>query len=138
MSAVIPESYTDLLKAPVVVGFATVNPDNTPQVTPVWCDYDGKHILINTARGRRKTENIEHNPAVAVLAIDPQNPYRYLEVRGKVVEITEEGAIDHIDQLAQQYVGKQPYYGAVAPAEQRDRVTRVILKIQPERVTHQG
>ena len=134
----IPEAYIDLLEQPVVVSFTTMMPDGQPQATPVWCSYDGTHILVNTAKGRRKDKNVRANPKVAVLAIDPQNPYRYLEVRGEVVEITEEGGVDHINQLAQMYVGKSQYYGGFAPAEAAERETREILKIKPLSTTSMG
>ena len=88
----IPEKHRDLFDKPVFASLATIMPDGTPQVTPVWCDYDGRHIIINTAKGRVKDRNMRRNPAVALAVMDPANPYRYLEVRGKVTEITEQGA----------------------------------------------
>src|SRR5258708_7856034 len=97
MAGVIPENYLDLFDKKAFAHVATLMPDGTPQVTPVWVDYDGEHILINSARGRRKDKNMESNPAVALSIQDPDNPYRYLEVRGPVVEITEAGASAHID-----------------------------------------
>lgn len=132
--ATIPESHQNLLQAPVFVTLATIMPDGHPQATIVWCDYDGTNILINTAQGRQKDINMRRNPKVAVLAMDPDNPYRYLEVRGTVEEITEEGALEHINQLAKAYVGAPSYYGHAAPAEQQQRETRLLLKIRPEHV----
>jgi len=107
-------------------------PDGTPQVTPVWCDYDGRHIIINTAKGRVKDRNMRRNPAVALAVMDPANPYRYLEVRGKVTEITEQGADAHIDRQAKKYlkVDKYPYR---SPGE-----VRVLFKITPERTSSVG
>jgi PPOX class probable F420-dependent enzyme len=113
-------------------------PNGQPQATPVWCEWDGTHILINTAKGRQKDENVRNNPKVAVVAIDPENPYRYLEVRGEVVEITEEGGMEHIDKLAKMYVGKDKYYGEVAPAEAAEGVTREIIKIEPQHTSSMG
>ncbi len=134
MSATIPESHRDLLDGPVVVALATVMPDGQPQLSPVWCSFDGTYIWINTARGRQKDKNLSERPMATILAIDPNNPYRYLEVRGTVAESTEEGAVEHINQLARLYTGKSSYYGEVQPAELAKKETRVIYKIRPKRV----
>ena len=92
MAAKIPEQYRDLLEKPIVVGLATMLPNGQPQVTPVWADFDGEHIRVNTAAGRQKQKDMAARPQVTVLAIDPSNPYRYLEVRGKVSKISKEVA----------------------------------------------
>lgn len=134
MTEQIPESHIDLLNDPVYVNLATVMPDGQPQVTVVWASYDGEYVLINSTRDRQKTRNIERHPKVTVLAVDPDNPYHYLEIRGEVEEITEEGALEHIDQLAQQYAGVDKYYGGVAPADMEGKQTRVIYKIKPTHV----
>jgi PPOX class probable F420-dependent enzyme len=131
MSEVIPEKYLDLFDKKAFANLATLMPDGTPQVTPVWCSYDGQHILINSARGRQKDKNMRANPAVALSLMDPDNPYRYLEVRGRVAEITEEGADAHIDQLAKKYLGADKY-------PWRGGETRVIYKIEPHHVTSMG
>src|SRR5262245_24385613 len=89
MAGVIPEKYLDVFQKKAFAHLATLMPDGTPQVTPVWVDYDGTHILVNSARGRQKDKNMQRNRAVALSIQDPDNPYRYLEVRGKVVDITE-------------------------------------------------
>ncbi len=136
MSVQVPESYRDLLDGPVVVGLITVMPSGQPQATPVWCSYDGSHVWINTARGRQKDRNMQRDAKVTVLAIDPRNPYRWLEVRGTVDDITEEGAVDHINFLSGLYRGNADYY-ADDPA-QRDRETRVIYKIKPSHVNARG
>ena len=107
-------------------------PDGSPQVTPVWCDYDGKHILVNSARGRVKDRNVERDRRVPLSIPDPDNPYRYLAVRGKVVEITEKGADEHIDKMAKKYLGKDTYPFRT-PTEKR-----VIYKIEPLRVQAYG
>ena len=86
--ATIPEKYQDLFKKKTFANLATLMPDGTPQVTPVWCDYDGTHVLVNSAKGRRKDRNMRQNPHVSLALQDPDNPYRYLEVRGRVTEIT--------------------------------------------------
>lgn len=136
MAAQIPESHRDLLEGPVVVALVTVMPNGQPQATPVWCMYDGTHILVNTARGRQKDQNMQHNPKVAVLAIDPQNPYRYLEVRGQVDEHTEVGGVDMINRLSELYTGQRDYYAGMP--EMRGKERRVTYKIRPTHVVASG
>lgn len=123
-----------LLQEPQLAQFATVMADGAPQITPVWVDVeaDGSHILINTAEGRLKTKNTSRNPDVAVSVVDSQNPWRYAVVRGKVVEQIHEGADDHIDRMAQKYLGQESY-----PFRRPDE-TRVILRIKPHHVLEQG
>lgn len=130
--AQIPDQYRDLLEKPVFVGLATILPDGQPQVTPVWCDFDGTYIRVNTAEGRQKHKDMVARPQVSVLAVDPSNPYRYMEVRGTVAKITREGADAHIDALAKKYLGVDSYPGR-NPAE-----TRVICYIEPQKVHAQG
>jgi PPOX class probable F420-dependent enzyme len=132
MSQSIPDKYRDLFTKRAFASLATLMPDGSPQVTPVWIDLDGDLVLVNTARGRQKDKNMRRDPRVAMAIIDPENPYRYLEIRGRVAEITEEGADAHIDKMAKKYLGadKYPYR---QPSE-----TRVIFKIQPERVNTMG
>ena len=132
----IPDSHTDLLTEPVTVSFVTMMPDGQPQCTPVWCDYDGTHILVNAGIGRQKDRNIRRNPKVTVLAIDPQDSYRFLEVRGVVDEITEEGAEDNMNNLSLQYRGVPKRYGDGAPPREVER--RVVYKIKPVRVIARG
>ena len=107
---------------------ATLMPDGSPQVTPVWFDYDGEHIIVNSARGRVKDKNMVRDQRVALEIMDPDDPYRYLEIRGRVVEITEEGADAMIDRLAKKYLGVDSYPFR-NPAEQR-----VVYKIAPMKV----
>jgi PPOX class probable F420-dependent enzyme len=132
MSQSIPDKYRDLFSKRAFASLSTLMPDGSPQVTPVWVDLEGDLVLVNTARGRQKDKNMRRDPRVAMAIIDPENPYRYLEVRGRVAEITEEGADAHIDKMAKKYLGadKYPYR---QPSE-----TRVIFKIQPERVNTMG
>lgn len=132
MAKNIPEKYTDLLTKPAFANLATVMPDGSPQVTPVWVDFDGSHILFNSALGRVKDKNIRRDPRVSVAIQDPANPYRYLEVRGRVVEITEEGADEHINKLSQKYLGK-PVYPFRQPGE-----VRVLYRIEPEHISVMG
>jgi PPOX class probable F420-dependent enzyme len=132
MAENIPEKYKDLFDKKAFANLATLMPDGTPQVTPVWVDYDGSHVLVNSARGRQKDKNMERNPAVSLSIVDPDNPYRYLEVRGRVAEITEEGAEDHIDKMAKKYMGLDKY-----PLRQPGE-RRVLYKIKPERTSQMG
>ena len=130
--ATIPQPYEDLFRKKAFAALATVNADGTPQVTPVWVDFDGTHIRFNTARGRVKDKNLARHPKVAMAIIDPDNPYRYLRVLGRVVEATEQSADQHIDVLAKKYLGKDTY-----PFRQPGEV-RVLYKVLPERVTGNG
>lgn len=132
MPANIPENYRDLFGKKAFAQLATVMPDGTPQVTPVWWDYNGSHIRINTAKGRVKDRNMRRNKKVALAIVDPDNPYRYLGVRGEVAEITEQGADAHIDLLAKKYLGKEKY-----PFRQPGEV-RVLYKIRPEKISTVG
>lgn len=124
----IPENYRDLLDRPIVVSLATLMADGTPQVQPVWCSYDGTHILVNTEKGRQKYRNLSRRKVATVLAVDPENDSRWLEVRGTVAGETEQGANEHIDQLARLYIGvdKYPYH---QPGD-----VRVMFRIAPQRV----
>ena len=126
------DKFRDLLEAPNFATLATVMPDGSPQVTPVWYDYDGKHIIVNTAKGRVKDRNMRRNPNVALAILDPKNPYRYVEVRGKVTEVTETGADAHIDKQAKRYLNKDKY-----PFKQPGEV-RVLFKIKPEKTSSMG
>jgi PPOX class probable F420-dependent enzyme len=131
-AAHIPDSYLDLFKKKAFAHLATLMPKGQPQVTPVWIDYDGQHILVNTAEGRQKDKNLERDGRVAISILDPDNAYRYLEVRGRVVERTHKGADAHIDAMALKYLGKEKY-----PFRQPNEV-RVIFKIEPEHITKMG
>ena len=132
MSQMIPDKYKDLFNKKAFAALGTVMPDGSPQVTPVWVDYDGEYVIVNSARGRRKDKNMQRNSAVALALIDPDNPYRYLEVRGRVAEITEDGADQHIDKMAKKYLGVDRYPGR-QPGE-----VRVMYKIKPERTSQMG
>ena len=132
MSAEIPEQYRDLFDKKAFASLATIMPNGQPQVTPVWCDFDGSYVIVNSAKGRRKDRNMRSNPRVSLAISDPDNPYRYLEVRGTVVEITEEGADDHIDSMAKKYMGVDKY-----PYRQPGEV-RVVYKIEPQKFSFMG
>lgn len=132
MAQPIPEKYTDLFNKRAFGNLATLMPDGRPQVTPVWVDFDGTHVMFNSARGRQKDRNIRRDPRVSISVQDPENPYRYVEVRGRVVEATENGADAHIDRLAKKYLGVDKY-----PHRQPGEV-RVMYKVQPEHTTAMG
>jgi len=132
MSA-IPEAYSDLLTTKkAFANLATLNADGTPQVTPVWFDWDGSRLRINTAKGRLKDKNLRRTAAVALSIMDPDNPYRYVQVKGRVATVTESGADAHIDALARKYLG-QDRYPYRKPGE-----VRVIFTIAPDRVQTMG
>jgi PPOX class probable F420-dependent enzyme len=130
--AMVPEGYRDLLSKKSFAHVATVGRDGAPQVTPVWIDYDGTHVRFNTARGRVKDKNLQRNPKIALSIQDPDNPYRYLQIRGRVVEVTEKGADEHIDALAKKYTG-QDRYGHRRPGE-----VRITVKVLPEKIQSMG
>lgn len=132
MPDTIPDKFRDLFQKPAFANLATLMPDGRPQVTPVWIDYDGKQLVVNTAKGRVKDRNMRRDPRVSLSILDPENPYRYLEVRGKVSEVTENGADAHIDKMAKKYLGKDKY-----PFRQPGEV-RVIFKITPEHTSTNG
>jgi PPOX class probable F420-dependent enzyme len=123
--AAIPEKYLDLFQKKAFAQLATLMPDGSPHVAPVWCDYDGHNILINTAKGRVKDRNMRREPRVALDILDPDNPYRHLSIRGRVVDNTEKGADAHIDKMAKKYIGQDRYPNR-APGE-----VRVIFRIEP-------
>lgn len=128
----IPEKYLDLFQKKAFAQLATLMPDGSPHVAPVWCDYDGHNILINTAKGRVKDRNMRREPRVALDILDPDNPYRHLSIRGRVVDNTEKGADAHIDKMAKKYIGQDRYPNR-APGE-----VRVIFRIEPEHTHSMG
>jgi PPOX class probable F420-dependent enzyme len=128
----IPEVYRDLFSKPAFAHLVTLMSDGSPQVTPVWVDLDGNTVVINTAKGRLKDRNMRRDPRVALAISDPANPYRYIQVRGRISDITEEGADAHIDKMAKKYLGKDSY-----PFRQPGEV-RVIYKVTPEQVQGWG
>jgi PPOX class probable F420-dependent enzyme len=129
MAGEMSEGVKKLFEEANFAHLATLMPDGSPQVTAVWVDFDGKHILVNTAEGRQKPRNIRRDPRVAIDVIRQGSEYAFAQVRGRVVEITGEGAEEHIDRLAKKYLG-QDRYPWRQPGEQR-----VIFKIAPEHVS---
>jgi PPOX class probable F420-dependent enzyme len=127
------EPYSDLLtQKKAFANLATLMPDGSPQVTPVWFDYDGKIVRVNTAEGRVKARNLKPGAAVALSVMDPDNPYRYVQIRGRVRSATRDGADAHIDSLAQKYLGKDKY-----PFRQPGEV-RVMYEIEPRAISGMG
>ena len=124
------KKFQDLFDKNAIAHFATLMPDGTPQVTPVWVDFEGEFLLINTAHGRQKDRNVRRNPRVGVEIMDPDNSAHYVQVRGRVVEILEAGALEHAERLSRKYTG-QPF-GPLPEGQ-----VRVVIKILPEHVNGQ-
>lgn len=129
--AELTDTIKKFIEEPNLGHFVTLMKNGSPQVTPLWVDHDGTHILINTAQGRQKPRNLDRDPRVAISIVGKDNPYRYLLARGKVVEVTTEGAWDHICKLSEKYTGNYNYGG---PREE----TRIIIKMLPEHLTVRG
>jgi len=126
----IPATHADLLQKPLCCAFSTLMPDGQPQTTVVWFEYDGRDVYVNTMRGFRKERNMRANPRVTLLIYEPQNPSRFLELRGRVAEMIEEGAEEHLDRLSRFYTGIAPYFGKVVPGELRETETPVKCRIE--------
>lgn len=130
----IPEAFRDLLTTKKsFANLGTVMADGTPQVTPIWIDFDGTYVIVNSAKGRLKDKNLRARPQVGLAISDPENPYRYLGIQGKVVEITEKGADEHIDKMAMKYMGLEKYPYRRDPTE-----VRCLYKIEPVKVHTMG
>lgn len=139
--AAIPSDYRDLFEKKSFAHFTTVMPDGTPQPTPVWVGYEAdgedahpwsssdEHVLVNTARGRTKERNVQRNPRVGVSILDPDDPYTYLSVRGRVDSVDTRGAVAHIDALAERYLGVDEY-----PYHDDEDGERVVVRVRPENV----
>ncbi len=132
MPATISPGFRKLLREPAYCQLATVIPDGSPQVTQVWVDTDGEHILINTAEGRQKERNVRRDPRVAVNVVDPANAWRIAMVRGRVVDVTTAGADQLIDQLAKKYLNQDTY-----PFRRPEEV-RITLKILADKINEIG
>ena len=128
----VPESHADILDKPAFAHLSTLMPDGSPQASAVWVDTDGPLIVVNSAEGRLKDRNIRRDPRVAISVTDPDNPYRLLMIRGRVVKISNDGADAHIDKMAKKYMGVDEY-----PFRSPDEV-RVMYYIEPERVAAMG
>ena len=134
MSATIPQSHLDLITGPVYAVLTTVAPDGQPENTVVWCSWDGEHVLVNTVAGRRKDKNARHNPLVAITAVDPANPLRWVDVRGFVETIVPDEGNANIDAHTRLYTEFDVFFGGYAAIGRRDTEQRVIMKIKPTRV----
>jgi PPOX class probable F420-dependent enzyme len=132
MAAPISPGLQKLLREPAYCEIATLMPDGSPHIAQVWVDTDGDHILINTPEGTQKLRNIRRDPRVAVNVVDPKNSYRVAAVRGKVSEVTTEGADDQIDRLAYKYLGQEKYM-----FRQPGQI-RVMVKVTPEKINEIG
>jgi PPOX class probable F420-dependent enzyme len=134
-SGEIPASHQDLVECPAVAALTTVMRDGYPQTSVVWCDFDGQFVRVNTMRGFAKERNMRRDPRVTLLCYDPRQPLRYLEVRGRVVQMTEDGAGRHLDDLASKYVGRPVrYFGDVIPARFAETEIPVLCRIRPTHV----
>ncbi len=128
----LPAGLLDLLGRPSTCYVATTMPDGSPQLTQTWVDTDGRHVLVNTVQGFQKVRNLERDPRLALTVSDPDHPERYYTVRGRAVELTTEGAVEHIEKLARRYLGTPyPWYGG------RDQ-QRVVVVVEADRVTVMG
>jgi PPOX class probable F420-dependent enzyme len=131
----IPVSHLDLVECPPVAALSTVSKDGYPQTSVVWCDFDGECVRVNTMRGFAKERNMRRNPVVTLLCYEPRQPLRYLEIRGRVVEMTEDGAGRHLDALASKYAGRPiRYFGDAIPARFAETEIPVLCRIRPTHV----
>jgi PPOX class probable F420-dependent enzyme len=127
----VPPGLRDLVDCPPLAVLTTLMPDGSPQTSVVWCDFDGTFVRITTMRGFRKEKNMRANPRVTLLCYDPANTLRYLEVRGTVVDMTEDGAMAHLDGLSLRYAGAAPYFGRCIPEKFRETEVPVLCRIAP-------
>lgn len=132
----IPKTHLDLIDGPYTVALCTIMPDGQPQTTPVWCNRKGDYIFINVMKGFRKEKNMRLNLRVSLLAYDPKNPLHNIEIRRCVVEMAEDGAVEHNDELARLYLGKPDakFFGDAVPAELQTRYTPIRVKIAPRHI----
>ncbi len=136
----IPQSHLDLIEGAYYVALTTVMPDGQPQTTPVWCNRQGDYVLVNTMKSFRKAKNMRLNPNVTLLVFDLENPLRNIQIRGTVVEMTEAGAPEHLNELTQLYLGQPDakFFGDSVPAELQATHQPVRVKIAPNRIRVEG
>jgi PPOX class probable F420-dependent enzyme len=132
VSSVIPEAYADLLERPVLAHVATVGPNGEPQNNPVWFGWDGERLTFSQTTGRQKYRNVARDPRVALSIVDPENPYRYLEIRGTVERIDPDPDRAFINSMAKKYIGQDVYPWHVPGDE------RVVLVVKPEHTSQMG
>ncbi len=125
----VPDSYRDLFIRPIVVALVTLMPDGQPQATPIWADYDGTYVRVNSARGRQKDKNMQLGSRVTMLVIDPEDTGRWLEVRGQIAEVTEVGAVEHVNALNLKYEGHADFFAN--KEDDRNAQQRITYKIEP-------
>jgi PPOX class probable F420-dependent enzyme len=130
--SVIPEKYVDLLQSQALAHVATIGPKGEPQTNPNWFHWDGMYILLTQTKSRQKYHNVRLNPRVALSIVDPTNPYRYLEVRGKVIRVDEDKDLAFINSMAKKYLGRDVFPWHLPGDE------RVVIVIQPEHTTSQS
>jgi PPOX class probable F420-dependent enzyme len=134
MNKPIPQSHLDLLTCPIHGVLTTMMPDGQPQSSLVWCDFDGECAQVNTSRERQKGRNMQTNPKVTLLIVDPEDTSRYMEIRGEA-ELVEEHALEHLDEITRQYTRHPQYYGYVFPLKKKERETRIICRIHARKIT---
>jgi PPOX class probable F420-dependent enzyme len=125
----VPDEWKAVLQKPVFVHLSTLMPDGSPQASPVWVDIDGDELVINTAQGRRKDQNMKRDGRVALSVTDPDQPYKALMIRGKVSKVVTDGAEEHIDKLAKKYLGKDKY------PFRKPNEKRIVYRVTPESVS---
>lgn len=131
MAIELSEKAVGLLKGKNFANVATTRRDGSPQVSPIWVDFDGTHIILNSEEKRAKVKNLRRDPRVSVSVFDQGNPYSYVQIQGRVVELTPEGGAEGIDKMAQKYLGQEKY-----PYNKPDDV-RIVIKIEPLKITGQ-
>ena len=128
----VPEDYKDLLSSTALAHVATIGPKNEPQSNPVWFDWDGEHVKFSQTKTRQKYRNLNRDPRIALSVVDPQNPYRYLEIRGEVTQIEEDPDLDFINSMAKKYLGLDKYPNH-QPGDER-----VVIFVKPRHTTQMG
>ncbi|ABG04022.1 pyridoxamine 5'-phosphate oxidase-related, FMN-binding protein [Rubrobacter xylanophilus DSM 9941] len=131
-ATLIPESHRDLLESRALAHVATIGPKGEPQCNPVWFDWDGRHIKFSQTTARQKYRNVRRDPRVALSIVDPENPYRYLEIRGIVEKIEDDPDHGFINAMAKKYLGVEEY------PHHRPGDERVVVYVRPEHTTHMG
>lgn len=132
MAVKLTEAQKQLINAKNFGHIATINKDGSPQVSPVWIDLDGEHLIVNSEARRLKVRNIKRDPRVSVSIQNASNPYQYIEIRGKAVDVTEKGGFEGIDKLAKKYMGVDKYPNNLPDDK------RVVIKIEPQHVAGMG
>ena len=130
----IPDSHKDLLEKPIHAVLTTLMPDGQPQSSVVWISYENGLIQMSSILGRQKDRNMRRDPRVTLLLLDPDDPYHWMEIRGEITAMTEEGAVDHIDRLTRRYTDHERFYGGFTSAERQGQETRVSYTITPVKV----